>query len=122
MTSEQESKCHKIIHTAAVASAAVNAPPIPGVGIAADLVIMTTMTMSLAAVFGANITEEIAKGMAIAALKEAVTKQLTKVIAKELVKFIPWVGSVVSASVSFAMTEAAGWAIANELDRKYSKF
>jgi uncharacterized protein (DUF697 family) len=73
-------------------------------------------------VFGANVTEEAAKGLAIAALKKTITKQPIKMITKELVKFIPWAGSVVSASMSIAFTEATGWAIANELDRKYNKF
>jgi uncharacterized protein (DUF697 family) len=122
MTSEQENKCHKIIHTAAIACAAGNAVPIPGVGIAADILVLTTMSISLAAVFGANVTEGAAKGLAIAALKKTITKQPIKVITKELVKLIPWAGSVVSSSISIAMTEATGWAIANELDRKYNKF
>lgn len=121
MTSEQESKCHKIIHPAAIACAAGNAVPIPGVGIAVDILVVTTMSISLAAVFGANVTEEAAKGLAIATLKETITRQPIKMITKELVKLIPWAGSIVSSSISIAMTEAIGWAIANELDRKYNK-
>lgn len=53
MTSEQESKCHAIIHSHAVLAGAGNIVPIPGMGIAADITTMTTMAMSLAAVFGA---------------------------------------------------------------------
>lgn len=47
MTSEQEKKCHGIIHTAAVAAGAGNLVPVPGVGIAADMVTITGMTMTL---------------------------------------------------------------------------
>ncbi|MBH1974776.1 MAG: hypothetical protein I8H95_00450, partial [Rhodocyclales bacterium] len=60
MTEDQESKCHKIIHSHAVAGAAGNAVPVPGLGIATDMVTMTTMTMSLCAVFGGSLTEEAA--------------------------------------------------------------
>ena len=69
MTPDQESKCHKIIHSHAIAAAAGNAIPVPGLGIATDMVTMTTMCTSLCAVFGGNMTEAAAKAMAIAAIK-----------------------------------------------------
>ena len=70
MTKEQEIKCHKIIHTAAAGAGARNLLPAPGTGIAADIVAMTTMAMHLASVFGGNIAKEVAKGMAVIALKK----------------------------------------------------
>ena len=66
MDADKESKCHYIIHSHAVAAAAGNAVPVPGLGIAADMVTMTSMTMSLCAVFGGSLTEEAAKALAIA--------------------------------------------------------
>ena len=63
MTEDQESKCHYIIHSHAVAAAAGNAVPVPGLGIAADMVTMTSMTMSLCAVFGGSLTQEAAKAI-----------------------------------------------------------
>ncbi len=117
MTSEQENKCHAIIHTAAVASGAGNAVPVPGLGIAADLVTMTGMTMGLASVFGGSVSNEAAKGIAIAALKRTVLRQPVRVLTKELSKFIPFLGSVVAPAISFGIVEAAGWAIAKELER-----
>ena len=83
MTSDQESSCHKIIHVSAAAAAAGNLIPVPGTGIAADMVAMTAMTMSLAGVFGGSLTEEAAKGIAIAALKNTMLKQPIKTLAKE---------------------------------------
>jgi uncharacterized protein (DUF697 family) len=120
MTSEQERKCHVIIHTHSAACGAGNLVPVPGVGVAADLVAMTTMAVTLAAVFGGNITEEAAKGMAVAALKRTVLKQPLKVIGKELAKLIPFAGQAVSATAAVALCEAAGWALANDMDRKFN--
>ena len=120
MTEEQKKKCHMIIHTHTVACSAGNAVPIPGVGIAADLVTMTTMAMALAGVFGGSVTEEAAKGLAVAALKRTALKQPIKVVSKELAKLIPFAGPAFSVAVSATMCEAAGWAIANDLDKKFS--
>lgn len=118
MTEEEKNKCNMIIHSHAVAAAAGNALPIPGVGIAADTLTMTTMTMSLAAVFGSNMAEDVAKAMAINAIKQTMLKQPIKVLTKELSKLIPGLGQVVAPSVSVVMLEAAGWQIANEMDIK----
>lgn len=120
MTPEQESKCHKIIHTAAAGAGAGNLIPIPGTGVAADIVAMSMMAMSLAAVFGGNIAEEVAKGMAVTALKNTMLKQPIKVLAKELSKFIPFLGQVVGPAISAGMIEAAGWALANDMAQKFN--
>jgi len=120
MTEDQKTKCHTIIHLHAAACGAGNAVPVPGVGIAADLVTMTTMAMALAGVFGGSVTEEAAKGMAVAALKRTALKQPIKTISKELAKLIPFAGQAFSVTVSVAMCEAAGWALASDLDKKFS--
>lgn len=118
MTPDQEKKCHAIIHTCAAGAAAGNLIPVPGTGIAADLIAMTSMTMSLASVFGGSVTEETAKGMAIAAIKNTMLKMPIRVMTKELSKFIPFLGQVVAPSISAVMLEAAGWSIAKDLDRR----
>ena len=64
MTAEQEKQCHAIIHTHAVAAGAGNAIPVPGLGVATDVGTMVTMAMALSAVFGDNITENVAKNVA----------------------------------------------------------
>ena len=78
MTPAQESKCHKIIQSHAVAAAAGNAVPVPGLGIATDMVAMTTMCTSLCAVFGGNMTKTAAEAMAIAAIKNTMLKTTHK--------------------------------------------
>lgn len=121
MTIEQKNRCHKIIHSHAAVAAAGNALPVPGLGLAVDITTMTTMAMSLSAVFGGNIPENVAKNMAIAALKKTLLKQPIKTITKELAKLIPFGGQVVASSVSVAMLESAGWVMASELAEKAKK-
>ena len=70
MTENQRQKCSVIIHTAAVASGAGNAVPVPGLGVAADTVALTGMVISLCTVFGGGIAESAAKTMALQALKK----------------------------------------------------
>lgn len=119
MTPEQKSQCSKIIHTAAVAAGAGNLAPLPGLGIAADTVALTGMAISLAAVFGGELTTEAAKGVAVSAVKNVVLKAPLRTIAKELSKLIPGLGQVVAPAVSFGLVEAAGWALAKDMERKY---
>ena len=121
MTEDQESKCHYIIHSHAVAAAAGNAVPVPGLGIAADMVTMTSMTMSLCAVFGGSLTQEAAKALAIAAIKNTMLKQPIKTLTKELSKLIPGLGQIVAPSISVVMLESAGWVLAKELEQNTRK-
>lgn len=111
MTAEQEKQCHAIIHTHAVAAGEGNAIPVPGLGVATDVGTMVTIAMALSAVFGDNITENVAKNVAVAALKRTVLKQPLKTIAKEASKLIPGLGQVVAPAVSVGMLEAAGWSM-----------
>ena len=120
MTPAQRKKCHAIIHSHAVAAAAGNAVPIPGLGVAVDLVTMTTMAMSLCAVFGGNISKEAAKTMSIAAMKNTMLRQPIKTLSRELSKVIPGLGLAVAPSIAVVMVEAAGWVLANELEASSS--
>lgn len=118
MTEEQKKKCHTIIHSHAVAAAAGNAIPVPGLGLATDVGTMVTMAMALSAVFGGDITENVAKNVAVAALKRTVLKQPIKTLAKEASKLIPGLGQVVAPTISIGMLESAGWAMAHDLERR----
>ncbi|WP_300221884.1 hypothetical protein [uncultured Helicobacter sp.] len=121
MTQDQEMKCHAIIHTAAVACGGANAVPVPGLGIAADMVAMTTMTISLASIFGGDLTKEAAKGLALATIKSTMLKKPIQTLTKELGKLIPIVGQMVSPTISVVLIEAAGWSIAKELEARFAK-
>ena len=115
MTNNQKNKCHAIIHSAAVTAATGNAVPIPGVGIAVDMITLTTMAMSLSGVLGGKLKEDAAKGLAMAALKRTALQQPIKTIAKEASKIIPIFGPIMSASIAVVFLEATGWAIVNDL-------
>lgn len=116
MTEEQRKKCHAIIHSCAVADGAGNLIPVPGTGFAADIVALTTMAMSLSAVFGKDLAKSVAKATAIAALKKTILRSPMKTLTKEAAKIIPYGGQAVSSTISVAMAEAAGWSIAYDLE------
>ena len=122
MTEEQRNKCHMIIHGHAVAAGAGNAVPVPGLGVAAAVATMASMALALSAVFGSSIPENVARNLAISALKRTVLKQPIKTIGKEVGKLIPFVGSYFAATVSVGMLEAAGWSMAEQLDREASRY
>lgn len=121
MNANQKKKCHAIIHSHAMAAAAANAVPVPGLGIAADLVTMTSMTMALCAVFGGNISQQAAKTLAIAAIKNTTLRQPIRMLAKELSKLVPGLGQVIAPSIAVVMLEAAGWILAAELEEKFDE-
>ena len=121
MTSDQESKCHAIIHSAAIAAGVGNLTPVPTTGYVVDICAMIGMTTGLAAIFGGNITDEVAKGLAITALKEEFLKHPIKVVAKELSKLFPPLGELVAPAVSVGIIEAAGWALVNDMERHFKR-
>ncbi len=111
MTEDQLVKCHGIIHAhAAIATVANAGCPIPGVGIVADFAAFTSMTVQLALVFGQSLTDEAAKGIAVAAIK----KYLLRAPIAFVGKFIPFANAIASA----AIIEGTGWILANQLDDK----
>ena len=117
MTDEERGKCHWIIHTAAVATASTSFAPVPGLGVAADMTAMATMAVSLAAVFGQELTTAMAGGLAYGMMKKTICEQPKKYLKKELAKVIPFWGQAISAGISVALTEAAGWQLAESFDR-----
>lgn len=116
MTEAQRSKCHTIIHTAAITAGGGNAVPVPGLGLAADTVALVGMAVSLASVFGRSLPSSVAKTMAVDALKKTILRQPIKVLMKEFSKFIPGLGWAFAATVSAGLVEAAGWSLANDLE------
>ena len=119
MTPQHQALCHRIIHSAAATAGAGNLVPIPGFGIAVDLITMTGMTMALANVFGGSITKAVAEGLSVAALKETALKQPVKLITKELSKLFPLLGMLIAPAISIGMIEAAGWNIARQMDKDF---
>ncbi|WP_406040213.1 hypothetical protein [Succinimonas sp.] len=119
MNSQQKSACHVIIHTAAAASASSTLIPVPFTGFAVDAAVMVAMVMNLARVFHLDTTmdEDLAKGLAIAALKKQLLKHPVKYLTREFSKTLPMAGTAISGGLSLALTEAAGWKIAEQFSR-----
>lgn len=122
MTEEQLNRCRIIIHSSAATAAAGNAVPVPGTGVAADVTALIGMCIGLSTVFGAGIPEGAARGMAIASLKRTLLKQPTKVLTKTVTKYIPFLGPVVAASISFGLAEAAGWEMVAEFEATGARY
>ncbi|MDO4987553.1 MAG: hypothetical protein Q4E17_00775 [Synergistes sp.] len=116
MTDEQRRKCHGIIHTAAAADAGGNIVPLPGSGIIADTATITTMAVALASVFGRDMSEGVAKGLASELVREVILKNPVKYTAKEVLKLIPGVGQLFAPTASAAIVELVGWNLANRFD------
>ena len=110
MTQEQKEQCQVIIHTAATAAGAIGLSPIPGSDIAPLIATQTTMIIALGRVFNIKID----KSYAVSLAKTAIMGQVGKLVASQLLKFIPGLGSVANAGVAFSLTEMLGWDVAED--------
>ena len=124
MNSQHKSECHVIIHTAAAASASSTLIPVPFTGFAVDAAVMVAMVMNLARVFhlDSTVNEDLAKGLAIAALKKQLLKHPVKYLTREFSKTLPMAGTAISGGLSLMLTEAAGWKIAEQFSRDAAGF
>lgn len=104
MTEDQMRKCNVAIHTAATASGAAGAIPIPVADAIPITAAQVTMVIALGAIFDQKITESAAKGLIGAAA--------TTFVGRNLVKLIPIAGWIASAAVAAGVTEAIGWTVA----------
>lgn len=111
MTHKQLTACNAIIHTASVACAAAGAIPIPVADAIPISAAQITMVVSLGKTFGIKITE--------GAAKAAISAAAACFVGRNLVKFIPVAGWVVSAGVAAGVTEAIGWGIAVDFAKQY---
>lgn len=101
-------KIHGIIHTAAVACAAVGAglAQIPGSDSAAIVPLQTAMIMAIAHQHGVAL----AKSAAVDLLLTFTATQVGRSLSQVLVGWIPIYGNAVNAATAAAVTEAVGWA------------
>jgi uncharacterized protein (DUF697 family) len=116
MTEEQRKKCHGIIHAAATAAAAVGAglAQLPCSDAAVIVPIQVGMIISLGAVFEISITESAAKTV----LAETLGTTIGRGISQVLVGWLPGIGNLINASTAAAVTEALGWMVARDFDRR----
>jgi len=116
LTGEQRSKCHKIIHTAAAACAAVGGgmAQLPGSDTIPITAAQVTMIISLGAVFGQTLSKSTATGI----LKGLGASYLGRTVSQFLVGWIPGLGNAINASTAAGITEKIGWAAAEQFDRE----
>lgn len=105
MTERQHNECAKIIHGAATAAGGVGAFPIPCSDAIGLMAIQTSMVIALARVFNIELTKAMAEHVA----KQAVVSSTGKLVATNLTKMIPGLGSVICATVAAGLTEVFGW-------------
>lgn len=118
MSSRHYAKCHAIIHSFSAGAAAVGAglAQIPGSDSAILVPLQIAMTISLGQVFGISLTE----GAAKAALATTATSMVGRAASQVLVGWIPGIGNIINASTAAAVTETAGWVLANDFARETS--
>ncbi len=112
MTDEQETSCHAIIHTAAVAAGGVASglAQLPGTDNALIVPIQLTMIISLGAVFGKTIEESVAKSI----LATQIASLGGRAISQFLIGWIPIIGNVLNSVTAAGITETIGWAVTND--------
>jgi len=111
MSEEHYKKCSVAIHTASAASAAVGFIPIPMVDAIPISAAQVTMVIALGKIFNQELTETAAKGLIGAAA--------STFVGRNLVKFIPIVGWIVSSGVAAVITEIIGWTAAIDFAKSY---
>lgn len=120
MTAEEKSRCHRIIHTAAVSAAGVGAgmAMMPGADVPIIIGIEVTMTIALGGVFGVSLTESAAKSIVLSTAGTIAGRG----ISQGLVGWIHGLGNVINASTAFGVVEALGWAVANDFANKENRY
>lgn len=115
MNSDTKEKCHAIIHTASVSAAGVAAglAQVPVADHVLLIPIQITMIVGLGKVFNVEITESVAKGVALSMAGMFVGRAVSQV----LVGWIPGLGNAVNSATAAGITEAMGWAVAAKLDK-----
>jgi uncharacterized protein (DUF697 family) len=119
MTDRQNTKCHAIIHSAATLAAAAASPlaQLPGSDNAVIVPIQVGMVISLGAVFGIKLD----KSAALSTITTASTTIIGRTVSQVLVGWIPVIGNAINAGTAFAVTEGAGWIIAEQFAAENSE-
>jgi uncharacterized protein (DUF697 family) len=104
----EKAKCHAIIHAASTAAGGVGAG-LAQIPLADNVVIAPIqigMIVSLGAVFGIQVTESMAKGIASTLAVGFIGRN----VSQTLIWWIPLLSNVVNATTAASITEAVGWA------------
>lgn len=112
ISSQQEAKCHAIIHSASASAGAVGAglAQIPCSDNAVITPTQLVMTVSLGRVFGVELTDSAAR----AALASVAVATVGCNASQLLLGWIPIAGNIINASTAASITEAIGWLLAED--------
>lgn len=112
MNSNQQAKCHAIIHSASVSAGAVGAglAQFPGSDNAIITPIQLVMTISLGKVFGLELTDSAAR----ATLASVAAATVGRTASQLLIGWIPIAGNIINAGTAASITEAIGWLLAED--------
>lgn len=116
MTSDQNTKCQVVIHTAATAAAGIGAglAQLPGSDNVALVAVQISMAIALGNIFNLQISDAVARGMIFTVLASMTGPVVARTISQILIGWIPGVGNAVNAATAAGITEAIGWILANE--------
>lgn len=119
MTNDEKTKCHTIIHTASVASAAIGGglAQLPGSDTVPITAIQVGMVISLGAVFG----QEITKTTAASIVGGLASSLGGRAISQFLVGWIPGFGNAINATTAVGITETLGWIVAEQFAKSGSE-
>jgi len=115
VTDDQKRECHSIIHSASTAAAGVGAglAQIPLADSAVITPIQVAMIIRLGQAFNVQLSEAVAKGIALGMVSMYVGRSVSQV----LLGWIPGIGNAINAGTAAALTEAIGWAVVSKFDR-----
>lgn len=116
ITPAHQAQCHTIIHAASASAAGVGGglAQIPGSDCVPITAIQTVMTVSLGKVFGLELTDSMAR----AAIATVATTIIGRALTQFLVGWIPIAGNIINAGTAASITEALGWALAEDFARE----
>jgi len=132
MIEQKYQACLERVKIYAVISALAAIPPVPGLSIVADMVVLAKMASEFRTAYGLSqenikviygdkiLTSDIILKQIRAALQmcsqgfilELLKKYAAQTIAEEFIRYVPWVGGLLAASLSFAVTYSCGRDIA----------
>lgn len=116
MTSEQETRCHAIIHSVSALTAGIGAglAQLPGSDSIPISALQTGMIVSVGAVFDVAISRSSAQSL----LAASITSTAGRTISEFFIGWIPGVGNAVNAITAASLTETIGWIMANQFDKQ----
>ena len=116
MTSEQESKCHAIIHTASAGAAAAGGGLAQAALFGADSAVIVPIQIGMIISFGVVFGKTISKTTAKSILKTKTATAVGRKVSSILFGWMPGIGNVINATTAAGVTEALGWYVADAFD------